>query len=178
MTDEVAFDEEEEEEEDKDDIQDLAIEETSANDPPEAFPPGFFLEKFQGLRRLPEPTNGEETPATTEVPTNEPAAISEEEKMASESVEEEEASVEPVETTEVTDEEEEASPEPEVAIPIDEAVVEVGPVKPFPIATIEGDPATGISHISHHEWASAMFHQPVYVFAYHQPDSYGYHYYF
>lgn len=157
-TDEGVFDEEE----DKDDMQDLALEETSANDPPEAFPPGFFLEKFQGLRRLPEPTN-EGEPATTEAAT--------EAEKAEPEIAEEEVKEEQVETTEAS----EAEAEP---VPDEVPVLSFAPVKPFPIAAVEADPAPGISHISHHEWASAMFHQPVYVFAYHQPDSYGYHYYF
>lgn len=133
------------EEADNDDMQDLALEESSANDPPEAFPPGFFLEKFQGLRRFPEPTK-EEEPTTTEAP-------KEEEKQ-------EES--EPVE--EAKEEKTEQAQSATSGVKSSEGSVVYAPF-----------PGPGFSH---QEWASAMFHQPVYVFAYNNPDSYGYHYYF
>lgn len=135
------------EEEDHDDMQDLALEESSANDPPEAFPPGFFLQNFQGLRRFPEPTK-EDKPVTTESPQE----AAEPSQPTEEAIEENQADKSSV-----------SNP-----APVEESVFSFRPAQPFL--------APEIPH--HQEWASSMFHQPVYVFSYHQPDSYGYHYYF
>lgn len=135
-------------------MQDLALEESSANDPPEAFPPGFFLQKFHGLRRLPEPTK-EDKPATT----------------STEAPREAEKAVQPMEEEKGEEEQEDKEPEKVTASGLgsstEGSVYSFKPVQPFL--------APGIPH---QEWASAMYHQPVYVFTYHQPDSYGYHYYY
>ena len=148
-------------------MQDLALEESAADDPPEAFPPGFFSEKLTNLRRLPEPTK-EGNPATTE-----PAAEDNQQSEQPESVEEEGGDEEVVNAAEIETTETDAdAPNP---APAEGTVYAFSPLKPFPAAKPEGEANPALPH---HEWASAMFHQPVYVFAYHQPDSYGYHYYF
>ncbi|XP_054712478.1 LOW QUALITY PROTEIN: uncharacterized protein LOC129222072 [Uloborus diversus] len=129
-----------EEDEGKDDMNDLALEESTANDPPEAFPEGFFLQHFQGLRRLPEPTT-EAKEVSTEPP-------------AKEDIEES--------SSEISNEQ----PEPSNGEDTSKSGVSMfSPLRPFP-------------HFSAAEWVAALHHQPVYVYSYQQPDSYGYHYFF
>lgn len=156
--------------EDKDEMQDLALEETAADDPPEAFPPGFFSEKLTNLRRLPEPTK-DGNPATTETAAEENQQSEQPESSAEdEGVGEEEIKAVMIETTETDAADDVAGP-----APAEGTMYAFSPLKPFPAPGPEGEASPDHPH---HEWASSMFHQPVYVFAYHQPDSYGYHYYF
>jgi len=125
---------------DKDDMKDLSLEESTVDGPPEAFPQGFFLQNFQGLRRLRDPPK-EEAPTTTEVSTEGEA------------------------TTTPAKEENESQPTEASKSDKKPGADFFLPLKPFP-------------NFSPQQWASSMFHQPVYVFSYQQPDSYGYHYYF
>ncbi|XP_035232611.1 uncharacterized protein LOC118204390, partial [Stegodyphus dumicola] len=127
-----------EEEHDKDDIKDYSFEE-QVGDQPEAFPEGYFLEhKFQGLRRLPEPTKEDKS-----------------------------SSVEPPEEKQTPPPEEKEPEKPvETSIEIAKREMELFMhLRPFP-------------NFPPKKWDPSMLHQPVYVFAYQQPDAYGYHYYF
>jgi len=136
------------------DIQDLSLEDSTVNDQPEAFPEGFFLQHFQGLRRLPEPTKKEVS--STQAPSTETTSHDLPQKDQSS----DKQTVQPTESSDVSNEE---------------------------LNKINRDPA-GEQELFMHlrpfqsfrssQWAPSMFHQPVYVFSYQHPESYGYHYFY
>ncbi|XP_015904188.1 uncharacterized protein [Parasteatoda tepidariorum] len=137
-----------------DDIHNLSLEEPSANEPPEAFPEGYFLHKFTGLRRLPEPTK--EEPTATSAPTTEAS----------------EPQAFPVSVTE-------DQPPQEAVIASDAANEEHNKINREPTSEMEllmhPRPFQGFHSA---QWTSSMFHQPVYVFSYQHPESFGYYYYY
>ncbi|GFR23732.1 uncharacterized protein TNCT_107451 [Trichonephila clavata] len=143
-----------EEEHKSEDIKDLSLEESTVNDPPEAFPQGYFLEKFHGLRRLPEPTK--EEPSTTEQASTEKPK--DESAPAKENPPVEQPSEQPNDVLKMEDPYKlnlKAAHEMELFMHL----------RPF-------------QSFSPQQMDTSMFHQPVYVFSYQHPDSYGYHYFF
>ncbi|GIZ00449.1 uncharacterized protein CEXT_456531 [Caerostris extrusa] len=153
--DEPVFHQEDPKEQRKhEDIKELPQEENSADEPPEAFPPGFFLQKFHSLRRLPEPTKEEES-TTAESATEQPK----EESPSTESS----TSVEP------------SSEQPGQVLNAED---------PYQVGLKAAHEMELFMHLrpfqsfSPQQMDTSMFHQPVYVFSYQHPDSYGYHYYF
>lgn len=144
----------------EEDMKVLAMEESSANDPPEGFPPGYFLQSFHGLRRLPEPTM--EQPSTT---TSKPTTTDKEDHK--------EDNKEDLKDHQQDKKEDVAQPNAENQDPEPSEDVSKNEMGLFmnlrPFHQSFGPQQVG----------SSMFrHQPVYVFSYQHPDSYGYHYYF
>ncbi|GBN82474.1 hypothetical protein AVEN_197110-1 [Araneus ventricosus] len=144
-----------EEEPKHEDLKELPSEENRADEPPEAFPPGFFLEKFHGLRRFPEPTKEPEpTP-------KEPA--SEKPKEESPSTEAPKPADQPTEqSVQVVPN---AQEDPYVNLKAAHEMELFMHLRPF-------------QSFSPQQMDTSMFRQPVYVFSYQHPDSYGYHYFF
>lgn len=135
----------------EDEMKDLAIDESAMNDPPEGFPQGFFLQHFQGLRRLPEPTKEEDL--TTAAPQPEEAK-------------EEPTAVEVVDGPSEEMQDKDYNPEDPNKNKLANEMGMFMHLRPF-------------QGFEPHQMGSSMFHhQPVYVFSYQHPDSYGYHYYF
>ncbi|CAL1292926.1 unnamed protein product [Larinioides sclopetarius] len=143
-----------EEESKHEDLKELPSEENTADEPPEAFPPGFFLEKFHGLRRFPEPTKEAESTS------KEPISEKPKESPSTEA---------PKPTDQPAEQPEQVVPnaheDPYVNLKAAHEMELFMHLRPF-------------QSFSPQQMDTSMFRQPVYVFSYQHPDSYGYRYFF
>lgn len=153
---------EEEEESKHEDLKEMSSDENRADEAPEAFPPGFFLEKFHGLRRFPEPTE-------------EPEPISSKEPSSDKPKEE---------SPSTTEEPKPTADQPATEI---EQPGQVAPTAHDDLYKVNLKAAHEMELFMHlrpfqsfspQQMDTSMFRQPVYVFSYQHPDSYGYHYFF